>query len=104
MIRIHAKTRYLDNDAELKFNHYSNGSIAIYLLDPQTGERLSVATVALDELPDKGCVFLKGWSENQGIPECLVKEGVVELTGKKIKTGFCEALEAKLLINLEKEL
>ena len=95
-MNIHIKTKYLDEEAILEFGKYSNGSISIELYSSDW-EPLAKATVALDELPTEGCVFLKGWSENEGIPECLVKAGIVELTGKKIQTGYVEALEAKLL-------
>lgn len=87
--------------AHLQFGKYGDGSTAIQGMSP-TGEPLFKATVALENnRPAEGCVFLKGWSENEGIPEALVKAGVVELTGRKAKTGFCEAIEAKLLIDVE---
>ena len=44
-----------------------------------------------------GNVWLKDWSENEGVPEALVKAGLVELTGIQWATGFCEAKEARLL-------
>ena len=46
----------------------------------------------------EGHVFLKGWSENEGVPEELDRLGIVELTGRKVRTGFVKAQEAKLLI------
>ena len=61
------------------------------------GEPLFKATVAIDEVPPPGHVFLKNWSENEGIVEALIVAGIVELTGRTVKTGFCEALEAKVL-------
>lgn len=97
-MRIHVKTEFVDEDVILDFDrHYGNGSRAITATSLQ-GEPQFTATVALDELPAEGCVFLKGWSENEGIPESLVENGVVELTGRKVPTGYCEAVEAKLLI------
>jgi len=59
-------------------------------------------TVCLWEPPAplrEGHVWLKGWSENQGVPEALEAAGLVELTGETWPTGFVEAQEAKLLIN-----
>lgn len=95
-MKIYVKAKYVDEEVELTFGHYEDSSPAIQgaSLD---GEPLFKATVMLDEKPSEGCIFLKGWSENEGIPECLVKAGIVELTGRKVKTGFCEAIEAKLL-------
>ena len=95
-VSIHIKTKYLNEDVELEFGFYGNNSVAIQG-HSLFGEPMFVATVALDEVPPTNHVFLKGWSENEGIPEALVKAGIVKLTGRKIKTGYCEAEEAVLL-------
>ncbi len=100
-MQIAVKTNYINEEVKLVFGHYSDDSIAIKGLSLY-GEPVFTATVALDEKPAEGCVFLKGWSENEGVPNALIKAGVVELTGRKIKTGFCEAVEAKLLVSQEK--
>jgi hypothetical protein len=101
-MNVYIKTKYTDGEVELKFGYYSNGSIAIkgYSTDG-LHECVFIATVALSTIPAPGFVFLKGWSENEGLPEALVKAGIVELTGKKIPTGYCEAQEAKLLVDIK---
>ena len=96
-MEITVNTKYIQGEVELQFAKYDNGSPAIQAFSLY-GEPEFTATVALDEIPKPGYVFLKGWSENQGIPEALVKAGIVELTGRKLPTGYCEAEEAKLLI------
>ena len=97
-MKIHVKAKYTDEDVVLDLSRkYGNGSRAITATTLQ-GDPQFTATVALDESPTEGCVFLKGWSENEGIPEALVKAGIVELTGRTVPTGFCEAVEAKLLV------
>lgn len=96
-MQMHVKTKYVDDDVELVFGKYSNGSTAIQGISLY-GEPQFKATVALEEVPKEGRVFLKGWSENEGIPEALQKAGVVEFTGRKIPTGYCEAIEARLLV------
>ena len=97
-MRITVNTKYIKGEVELQFSKYQNGSPAIQAFSLY-GEPEFTATVALDELPSEGCVFLKGWSENEGIPAALVKAGIVELTGRKLPTGYCEAEEAKLLVS-----
>lgn len=57
-------------------------------------------TVSMPDLPANGCVWLKGWAENEGLPEALVAAGVVELTGRKQPTGHVEAVEARLLVEV----
>lgn len=81
----------------IKFAEYAENNIAILIVDEFSEERLAVASVNLDELPPKGHVWLKGWSENEGIPEALEKAGIVELTGETTPTGYVEAQLAKLL-------
>jgi len=92
------KSKYCNEEVELLFGNYGDGSPAIQAISLM-GEPMFTATVALDEKPAEGCVFLKGWSENEGVPDALVKAGIVEFTGRKVKTGYCEAIEAKLLID-----
>ncbi len=97
-MEVHIKSKYTNETVILNLDrHYGNGSRAITATTLQ-GEPQFTATVALDELPAEGCVFLKGWSENEGIPEALVKAGIVELTGRTVPTGYCEAIEAKMLV------
>jgi len=97
-MKVHIKTRYCNETVELFFAKYQNGSTAIQAKS-LFGEPVFTATVALEEMPPENHVFLKGWSENEGVPEALVKAGVVKLTGRKIPTGYCEAEEAELLQN-----
>lgn len=46
--------------------------------------------------PGEHGVWLKGWSENEGVPEAFVEAGIVELTGKRYQIGFCTAVHAVL--------
>ena len=95
-MKIEINTKYVKGEVELRFRKYQNGSTAIQAFSLY-GEPEFTATVALDEIPAKGYVFLKGWSENEGIPNALQKAGIIELTGRTIPTGYTEAQEAKLL-------
>ena len=83
----------------LRFARYQSGEIAIEILTPE-GEQQLVATVALVPYgaprPGEYGLWLKGWSENEGVPEALVQAGVVTLTGRKHRTGHAEALHAEL--------
>ncbi len=80
----------------LEAGKYGNGTTAIQGFNADWEPEFK-ATVALDAKPAEGCVFLKGWSENEGIPEALRDAGIVEFTGRKIPTGHVEAIEARLL-------
>lgn len=93
--------KYLKGKVKLVFGRYGNGRTAIMLQDPHTEEPMATATVNLPEAQiAAGHVFLKGWSENEGIPEALEKAGVVKLTGDFVPTGFTAADVAKLLVEV----
>ena len=81
----------------IQFGYYGNGETAITIL--RNGAREAVATV---NLQDYGVaapvdhVWLKGWSENKGIPEALEAAGIVSLTGKRVPAGYATAQLGKL--------
>ena len=94
---------YVKGDARVNLGEYDNGRTAIMLNDPDTGEPLAKATVNLPEAQlEAGQVFLKGWSENEGIPQSLEKAGVVKLTGKVVSVGFVTAQVAELMPEFRK--
>lgn len=86
-------------DVKLVTATYQNGTMAIEgVSNDSLREPCFTATVAIPMArPAEGCVFLKGWSENEGLPEALEKAGVVRLTGRKVPTGYVEAVEAEVL-------
>ena len=83
----------------IDFALYPSGEIAIMIVDREgtqspdafPGERLGVATTALVAAgyprPEPGNVWLKTWSENEGIAEALVAGGVVELNSEVCFVG-----------------
>ena len=83
----------------IRFDQYSSGETAIEVVD-EDGESQYVATVALIPSgaphPGKYSVWLKGWFENEGVPEALTEAGIVTLTGRKYHTAFVEAQHAEL--------
>ncbi len=50
-MKVHIKSKYVDEEVELVFEKYGNGSTAISGRDPRTGEPLFKATVAFPALP-----------------------------------------------------
>ena len=95
------KTKHIKGAVRLKFGQYKNGrtSIELYSDGDQGPVPEAKATVNVPEAKlDPDHVLLKGWSENEGIPEALEAVGVVELTGRTVPTGHVHAVEARLLI------
>jgi len=84
-------------DVEVIFSEYFAGGTAI-ILGGEDGP-IGVATVYLDgQPPASGCVWIKDWSENEGVFDSLTKAGVIEPTGRTAPTGFVVAHEAQLLV------
>jgi hypothetical protein len=46
----------------------------------------------------EGRLYLKTWSENEGILETLTEAGFVSDTGERVPTGFCEYVVCDLLV------
>lgn len=95
------QTKYLPKgDYRLEMNRYvADGSPAMRLVDPETGEpvmKVSVCLIDYGWRPATGCAFIKGWSENTGIVEALTDAGVVTPTGRFAAAGFAMAVEAEL--------
>lgn len=66
-------------------------------VDGADGAREYVASVNVEgPAPDVDCVYLKGWSENEGVPEALAKAGAVQLHDVQRVTGNVIAQRAQL--------
>lgn len=102
MITFTANTKYVkDEQAFIKPGYYSDGSVALRA-NTFIGEQLFTATVALEgRVPEPGNVFIKNWSENEGVLECLIDQGIISEPIATHPTGFTEAHECKLLVELE---
>jgi hypothetical protein len=71
---------------------------AIVLFHRETGEQWCVASACLPDFrqaPDE--VFVKNWSENEGLLPALIAAGIVEDTGQALPTGFVRANVCRLL-------
>jgi len=87
-----------DNPCKIvKSAYVEDKSTAIQILS-KNNEPLSTATVWLHEQPAEGCVWIKNWSENEGVLESLTEAKIIEPTGRTCPTGWVEAHEAKLLV------
>ncbi len=76
---------------KLAWEQYGNGRTALQLIDAEDGELVATATVNLPHIqiaPDE--VIIKDYSENDGLLNVLVKAGIVEDTGRKVKSGYVD--------------
>ena len=94
------KVKYKDWNCNLLKSYYINGNrVALYLVAGEDGEPVSTCTVNLPDEPlDEGEVFIKDYSENEGMVEFLEKEGVVKPTGRMVQSGYVLIPVCKLLV------
>lgn len=95
------KTTFMDGPALLIKTEYKDGGTALILRDPLTDEMLSVATVNLPSHKCKlmeGQVFIKNWSENEGMLEALQAAGVIGPVLEEVPTGFVKAQRVQVLV------
>lgn len=77
---------------------YANDRPALELIDANDGSPILKATVNLPEYSlNEDEVFIKDWSENAGIYNVLVNEGIISEATEIVPTGFVHALKCKLL-------
>lgn len=89
--------KYKDYTVWLEKHKYSNGRTALLLMDEEG--QVACATVNLPELNlHDGEVFIKTWSENEGMMEFLLDNNIIIDTGREVPTGFVVARVGKLLI------
>lgn len=68
--------------------------------DQRAGERIAVASVNLSGNATKlapGEVAIKGWSENEGMADALIKAGIIGPELRKEPTGFVLATIHQLI-------
>lgn len=69
---------------------YQDGSPALLIRDLD-GQPLAKATIHISEYMDKRGdmdVIIKDYSENEGMLETLISEGIIEDTGDEVSTSF----------------
>jgi hypothetical protein len=85
----------------VKDRYVSSNQMALMLIDADTGEAVATASVnIISELqiqPDQ--VLIQTWSENEGMLEFLVSNGIVEPTDTGVLVGHnCMAVLCRVLI------
>ena len=78
-----------------------NGRTAISLHDISDDSLVAVSTVNLPEffLEDRH-VFIKDWSENEGILSALEEAGLIKVTGVTVPIGHVYAYKCRLLVDI----
>lgn len=92
-------------DCRLKWGRYGNDRVALELVDAKSGEPILVATTNIPtESLGPNEVFIKDYSENEGILEVLVKAGIVKYAGRNAKSGYVSIPVCKVLVSTERKI
>jgi len=87
-------------DCKLVWSYYGNDRRALQLIDAVDFSRVATATV---NIPDKALesdeVFIKDYSENEGMLDALVKAGIVEDTGRRVTTGHVTVPVCRVIVS-----
>ena len=90
--------RFRQWDCLIEKAKYGNGRPALILTDSHTGDQVAVATVNLpNESAGKNEVFIKNYSENEGMLVALQAAGIVRATGDFAVTDFALIPRCELL-------
>lgn len=90
--------RFKEWDCRVEIQTYpTTNRTALLLKDVKDSSPIAVATVNLPDqpLPDDE-LFIKNWSENEGIYEALVKAGYIKTFHNVVATGYVTALQVKM--------
>jgi len=97
-MRVKIKTKYIDEECEIRKTPYSSGRVALHLVT-SAGEHVAVATVHLPDLPlEDGYTFIKDYSENEGLLKALQDAGVIGPVVDIVHLGYVDAYKVKVLI------
>ncbi len=74
-------------DVTLERCNYLNNGLALELVETETGEPFMMCTVNIPNLSD-GEVAIKNYSENEGVLDFLIKEGIIEPPHRFASSGY----------------
>jgi len=92
--------RFKKWDCKLVWGKYGNGHFALELVDVLDGSPVAVATVNLpSQNLEHNEVFIKDYSENEGMLDALVQAGIVEDTGRRVTTGYVTVPVCRVIVS-----
>ncbi len=99
--------KFKDWDCAITKHEYDNARTALVLVERNTGEQIAVATVNLPDTPNhipgisKEVIFIKDWSENEGMFDALVGSGMIHPLNMTVPCGYVDARVATMSDKLE---
>lgn len=84
-------TTYGPMTGTLSFAEYGDGTLAVTLNTDEGPERLSINLGAYGNTPPEGHIWVKDYSEHEGMAEAIEKAGIAIRTGRKASFGHGSA-------------
>ena len=92
------KVNFIGFDCVVEKGEYQNGRPALQLIDANDGAPVATATVNMPGVDlEENHVFIKDYSENEGMLDALVHARIVEDTGIRMPSGFIQLPLCRLL-------
>lgn len=91
-------TKYGEYDVLLKFSNYVGGQNRIDLIDSEDGFPVAVASVSIEEDLKENEVAIKDYSENEGVLDFLMEEGIVSRPIRYFKSGYAKIPICNLIV------
>lgn len=92
------KTPYETYNVSLKTGKYTDGRTFLQLIDTEDGCPVMMATVNIpDAHLEKDEVIIKNYSENEGVLEFLIENGIVSKPLRTVSSGWVTCPIVKLL-------
>lgn len=92
-------TKYIPAGTRVEKTFYADGNICLVARDPEDGSPWGTLSVNIPETNvNDDHVWIKDWSENEGVLNALIKSGMVSDLSITQPCGFCEAHLVRLLV------
>ena len=92
------KTPYAEFNVDIRRKRYSNGRLALELIDVEDGAPVMTATVNIPEAYlEKDETIIKNYSENEGVLEFLIENKIVSEPVRHISNGWVTCPVVKIL-------
>jgi len=93
------QVKFKDWNCIVTKERYAAEQNALSLTDAEDGSPVATASVCLPEHPqDEDEVYIKSWSENEGMADVLVAAGIIAEAHNVLPTGHVQATVHKLLV------
>lgn len=97
------KINYVGYDCNIEVSKYQFGGTALQLVDAEDGIPVATVTVNVPNL-EKDEVAVKSYSENEGMLEIMMGEGIVTPPHRRVQSGWVSIPVCRLTDKFKEEI